>query len=133
MPAKSSKLHTTTSTSAARDCQAIGELKVALLPKKNRGQTVNVAISFRWGDEDSLRNRDMAGALAMAMLARGTSQLTRQQIADELTRLKIPRRPQRSSRPPAISCPQALALLAQLLQGRRASRRTNSMNSSVRR
>jgi hypothetical protein len=37
--------------------------------EKNRGQTVNVAMSFRWGDEDSLRNREMAGALTMAMLA----------------------------------------------------------------
>ena len=31
-----------------------GELKIALLPKANRGRRVNVAISFRWGDELSL-------------------------------------------------------------------------------
>ncbi|WP_313952371.1 pitrilysin family protein [Accumulibacter sp.] len=68
---------------------SFGDLKIALLPKKNRGQTVNVATSFRWGDEQSLRNREMAGTLAIAMLTRGTSQLSRQQIADEFTRLKI--------------------------------------------
>ncbi|WP_300341331.1 pitrilysin family protein [Accumulibacter sp.] len=71
------------------DLPSFGALKVALLPKKNRGQTVNVAIKFRWGDQDSLRNREVAGGLAVAMLARGTSQLSRQQIADELTRLKV--------------------------------------------
>lgn len=68
---------------------SFGDLKIALLPKKNRGQTVNVAVGFRWGDEQSLSNREMAGTLAIAMLARGTSQLSRQQIADEFTRLKI--------------------------------------------
>lgn len=66
-----------------------GDLKVALLPKKNRGQTVKVAMSFHWGDLDALSKRDMAGSLAMAMLARGTEQLNRQEIDDELTRLKI--------------------------------------------
>ncbi|HPT51372.1 MAG TPA: pitrilysin family protein [Accumulibacter sp.] len=69
--------------------QAFGDLKLLLLPKKNRGQTVNVALSFRWGDEKSLQNRGMAGALTHAMLDRGTHRLSRQQLADEMTRLKM--------------------------------------------
>lgn len=69
--------------------RSFGDLQVAMLPKKNRGQTVQVAFSFHWGDEQSLKNRDLAGALTYAMLGRGTSRYTRQQIADEMTRLKM--------------------------------------------
>ncbi|MEG0822468.1 MAG: pitrilysin family protein [Burkholderiaceae bacterium] len=67
----------------------LGDLKVALLPKQNRGQTVTVAINFQWGDEKTLANRDVDGSLALAMLSRGTDSLTRQQIADDMTRLKM--------------------------------------------
>ena len=69
--------------------KTFGDLKIALLPKRNRGRTVNVAMSFRWGDESALAQRNVAGTLAIAMLARGTGQMSRQQIADEITRLKI--------------------------------------------
>jgi zinc protease len=66
-----------------------GDLKVALLSKQNRGNTVHVQTSFRWGDEKSLNGRMLAGEMAGSMLARGTSKMTRQQIADEMTRLKM--------------------------------------------
>jgi zinc protease len=66
-----------------------GELKVALLPKKNRGETVNVRTNFKWGDAATLTGRNIEGELAGAMLARGTDKLTRQQIADEMTRLQM--------------------------------------------
>jgi zinc protease len=68
---------------------AFGELKVALLPKKNRGETVNVVIQPRWGDEKSLFGKSVVASLTDAMVSRGTSRLTRQQIADEMTRLKM--------------------------------------------
>ena len=68
---------------------AFGDLKVALLPKQNRGNTVNVSTNFRWGDEKTLTNRMLAGELTAAMLTRGTSKMTRQQIADEMTRLQM--------------------------------------------
>jgi zinc protease len=66
-----------------------GDLQVALLPKKNRGQTVTVNTAFRWGDEKSLTGRSIDQQFAMAMLARGTGKLSRQQIADEMIRLKM--------------------------------------------
>lgn len=66
-----------------------GDLQVALLTKQTRGQTVNVSMAFRFGDERSLQGQALVGALSDAMLARGTSRFTRQQIADERTRLKI--------------------------------------------
>jgi zinc protease len=67
---------------------SFGDLKVALLPKRNRGETVNVRTNFRWGDAATLSGR-MIEELAGAMLARGTDKLTRQQIADEMTRLQM--------------------------------------------
>jgi zinc protease len=63
-------------------------LKVAMLPKKTRGGTVNVAIVLHFGDEKSLMNRSAASVAAADMLLRGTSKHTRQQIKDELDRLK---------------------------------------------
>ena len=66
-----------------------GDLQLVMLPKKNRGQTVQVAFSFHWGDEQTLNKRDLAGVLTQAMLGRGTARYNRQQIADEMTRLKM--------------------------------------------
>jgi zinc protease len=63
-------------------------LKLALLPKKTRGNTVVAAMTFRFGDEKSLMNRGTAGELAGEMLMRGTSKHTRQQIQDEFDKLK---------------------------------------------
>ena len=68
---------------------SVGELNVALLPKKTRGETVNVVIRPRWGDERSLQGKAVIASLAEAMVPRGTGKLTRQQIADEMTRLKM--------------------------------------------
>jgi zinc protease len=69
--------------------QTIGGVKVAMLPKKNRGETVNVAFQLHWGDEKSLFAQSTAAGFAGGMLARGTSKFTRQQLADEFDRLKI--------------------------------------------
>ena len=66
-----------------------GELKVALLPKKNRGETVNVTIHPRWGDEKSLFGKSAISSIVEAMVPRGSSKYSRQQIADEMTRLKM--------------------------------------------
>jgi len=68
---------------------SVGDLNVALLPKKNRGETVSVVIRPRWGDERSLQGKAVVASLAEAMVPRGTGKLTRQQIADEMTRLKM--------------------------------------------
>ncbi|MBA2412859.1 MAG: insulinase family protein [Burkholderiaceae bacterium] len=66
-----------------------GNLNVALLPKQNRGNTVNVQTQFQWGSPESLSGRMIEADLAAAMLGRGTDKMTRQQIADEMTRLQI--------------------------------------------
>lgn len=66
----------------------IGGLKVALMPKENRGDAVFVNMILRFGDAKSLMNRSTAATIAGQMLTRGTTKHTRQQIQDEFNRLK---------------------------------------------
>jgi len=61
-------------------------MKVALLPKKTRGGTVRFSIHLHQGDETSLFGQAPRGALAAAMLPRGTVKKSRQEIEDALDR-----------------------------------------------
>ena len=63
-------------------------VEVALLPKENRGDAVSVQFSFRHGTEAALMGQATAGSLAGSMLMRGTTRRSRQEISDELDRLK---------------------------------------------
>jgi zinc protease len=63
-------------------------MRVTLLPKKTRGETVNARIALRFGAEPTLMNRSAAAELAGGMLDRGTTALTRQQVKDSLDKLK---------------------------------------------
>ncbi|HUL95726.1 MAG TPA: pitrilysin family protein [Usitatibacter sp.] len=67
----------------------IGGMKVALLPKKTRGETVNVSLSLHAGDEQSLFGQQTNASLAGQMLGKGTTKFTRAQLSDEYERLKI--------------------------------------------
>jgi zinc protease len=66
----------------------IGNLKAAFLPKKTRGESVTFTMALHFGTEASLQGKDSAGSLAAAMLMRGTTAHTRQQLKDELDKLK---------------------------------------------
>ncbi|TFW16494.1 M16 family metallopeptidase [Duganella callida] len=74
---------------ARTEIKDIGGLKVALLPKKNRGEAVSVSLQLHWGDEKNLFNRFIEMNAANEMLMRGTSKYTREQLADAFSRLKI--------------------------------------------
>ena len=63
-------------------------MKVALLSKKTRGGTVVATMTVRFGDEKTLFDKATVADLAADMLMRGTTKHTRQQIKDELDRLK---------------------------------------------
>jgi len=63
-------------------------LELALLPKENRGDAVTMRFTFRMGSEDALMGRSPASGFVAAMLRRGTETHTRQEIEDELDRLK---------------------------------------------
>jgi zinc protease len=62
-------------------------LKVVMLPKSTRGETVLASLQIRFGDEKSLAGRNATGQLAGALLMRGTKTRTRQQIQDEMVKL----------------------------------------------
>jgi zinc protease len=68
--------------------QLPGGLKVALLPKKTRGEMVSVALNLRWGTEKAVMGKEYPARFAGSMLLRGTKTKTRQQIQDAFDRLK---------------------------------------------
>jgi zinc protease len=63
-------------------------MKMALLRKKTRGSTVVGSLTLRFGDPTSLAGKDVAADMSADMLMRGTTKHTRQEIQDELDRLK---------------------------------------------
>jgi zinc protease len=74
---------------ARTEIKTIGGLKVALLPKKNRGEAVSVSLQLNWGDEKNLFNTFIVSVAANEMLMRGTSKYNREQLADAFAKLKI--------------------------------------------
>jgi len=68
---------------------AFGGVKVALLPKKNRGELVNVSIQLRLGNERDLFGKRTIAQLTGPMLGRGTTRFSREQLADEYEKLKV--------------------------------------------
>ena len=67
----------------------IGGVKVVLLQKKNRGETVNVSMRFHTGDEKSLFGQQTVASFTSQMLMRGSSRFTREQLKDEYEKFKI--------------------------------------------
>ncbi len=63
-------------------------MKLAMLPKKTRGESVEARITLRFGDEKALQGKGSAGEYAASMLNKGTSKLNRQQIKDKFDQLK---------------------------------------------
>jgi zinc protease len=63
-------------------------MKLALLSKKTRGGTVSALLSLHYGDEKSLFGRESAAQMTGALLMRGTQKHNRQQLQDELDKLK---------------------------------------------
>jgi zinc protease len=56
--------------------------KLALLPKKTRGETVTVRVQMHFGNESNLKSKRVAASQVGPMLTRGTAKHTRAQIAD---------------------------------------------------
>lgn len=63
-------------------------MQVQLLPKETRGDRVVAQIVLRHGTAQSLMGKGEIASLTAAMLSRGTTALTRQQVTDSLARLK---------------------------------------------
>jgi zinc protease len=65
-----------------------GSIKTAYLIKKSRGDRVTGVINLHFGTVESLQNKADIGQFTAGLLMRGTQLHTRQQIQDELTRLR---------------------------------------------
>jgi zinc protease len=63
-------------------------VKMVLLPKKTRGGTVTASFVARFGDEKSLFGKVAVAELTGGLLMRGSKNKSRQQIQDEMDRLK---------------------------------------------
>jgi len=63
-------------------------IKLVMLPKETRGDSVNALIRLNYGDENSLKGVGRFTSLMSPMMMRGTSQHSRQEIQDELARLQ---------------------------------------------
>ncbi|MBK9271096.1 MAG: insulinase family protein [Saprospiraceae bacterium] len=68
--------------------QESNSIKWALLPKSTKGNMVNATMTLYMGDENSLKNKAVIANYTAAMLDRGTKTMSRQQIKDELDKLK---------------------------------------------
>lgn len=62
--------------------------KYALLEKPTKGDKINASITLQFGDENSLANKNEVGSLLAAMLKKGTTTRTKEQIKDELDKIK---------------------------------------------
>ncbi len=63
-------------------------VEYGFIEKINRGKTVNLSFNLRNGDVKSLSGKGSIPALTASMLNKGTQSKTRQQIEDELAKLK---------------------------------------------
>ena len=63
-------------------------VRVAFLPKTTRGGKVVVSIKLLLGDEKSLVGKDLIGDATASMLARGTTRLSREELATAFEKLQ---------------------------------------------
>jgi zinc protease len=73
--------------------QLPGGLKLALFPKKTRGEAVVAELILRYGNEESMRGHTSATQFLASLMTRGTKKHNRQQLQDELDRLGARLRP----------------------------------------
>ncbi|MGN6343235.1 MAG: M16 family metallopeptidase [Ginsengibacter sp.] len=62
--------------------------KYALLEKPSKGDKIAARIQLRFGNAENLANKSETGSLLAAMLKTGTTTRTKEQISDELDKLK---------------------------------------------
>jgi len=63
-------------------------MKVAMLPKKTRGEGVNFSLTLHFADEKSAFGKQADGQLTGAMLMRGTAKKNRQELEDAFDKLR---------------------------------------------
>jgi zinc protease len=63
-------------------------VKTALLAKKTRGEIANLRLTLRFGNDQSLKRWTTTAEFVGPLMRRGTKDMTRQQLDDELDKLK---------------------------------------------
>jgi zinc protease len=64
-------------------------IKVGLLPKKNRGETVSMVLTLHYGNEDSLKGQTTAAGMLPGLMMAGTKKHDRQALREELESLGV--------------------------------------------
>ena len=64
-------------------------IKVGLLEKKNRGETVSLVLTLHYGNEESLQGQTTAAGMLPMMMLAGTKKHDRQALREELDKLGI--------------------------------------------
>jgi zinc protease len=67
----------------------LGGVKVGLLPKKNRGETVSLLLTLHYGNSESLKGQATAAAMLGPLMLAGTKKHDRQALREELDALGI--------------------------------------------
>jgi len=64
-------------------------IKVALLPKPTRDEEVNLSLTLRYGNAQSLRELREAASMLPGLMLRGTKNLSYQQLRDKMNQLDV--------------------------------------------
>ncbi|HKA06904.1 MAG TPA: pitrilysin family protein [Gemmataceae bacterium] len=67
----------------------LGGIKAGLLSKKNRGETVSLALTLHYGNEESLKGLTTAAGMLPGMMMAGTKKHDRQALREELDKLGV--------------------------------------------
>jgi len=65
----------------------VDQIQFALLPKKTRGEVVELRLNLHFGSEKSLAGLNTASSMLGSLMRRGTIEHNRQQLTDELDKL----------------------------------------------
>ncbi len=74
---------------ARTEIRELDGIKIALLPKKNTGETVSMSLTLNYGNEESLAGQTTAAAMLPSMLMAGTKRLNRQQLQQEMEEIDV--------------------------------------------
>ena len=64
-------------------------IKVAMIPKKNRGETVAFSMTLHYGNEDSLKNMNTAAGMLPMLMMSGTKKMDRQALQEKMDALGV--------------------------------------------
>ncbi len=64
-------------------------IKVAVLPKENRGETVNLTMTLHYGNDQSLKGKTTAAGMLPSMLMAGTQTMDRQALQAKMADLGV--------------------------------------------